>query len=114
MQRRKHARYTIWFPVQVDTAELEEALAVNHNIGAGGMLIALSAELKADQKVKVTFRIPPHDSQERIVEGMIIRVEKNLDDPDGMWPFRIAVAFDEIAQDLVPLLEKAAIHMNDR
>jgi hypothetical protein len=113
MQRREHARYNIWFPVQVDSEELNDAMAVNHNIGAGGMLIALSAELKTGEDVTVTFRLPPEGDQERRLRGTILRIEKNPEDPDGVWPYRMAVAFDSVSQDLVPLLEKAASALHE-
>ncbi|MBN1655445.1 MAG: PilZ domain-containing protein [Deltaproteobacteria bacterium] len=113
MQRRKYARYQIWFPVQVKSGELSGAMAVNHNIGAGGMLIALSAKLEVGEKVAVAFRVPPQSDKEHKIEGLIARVEKNLEDPDGIWPFRIAVVFDEIATDLVPLLEQAVSRISE-
>jgi hypothetical protein len=113
VQRRRHDRYHIWFPVQVDAGELQGAMAINHNIGAGGMLIALSAELKTGKEVTVSFRLPPDGKEERRFTGQIIRIEKNAADPDGVWPFRIAVAFDQIAPDLVPLLEKAVNRISE-
>jgi hypothetical protein len=88
-------------------------MAVNHNIGAGGMLIALTAELKVNQKVAVTFRMPPQGEQEQRIEGCITRVEKNTEDPEGTWPFRIAVAFDNVATDLIPLLERAVSRISE-
>ncbi len=88
-------------------------MAVNHNIGAGGMLIAVSSELKLGQEATVTFRVPPDGVEERRMRGRVVRLEKNRADPDGVWPYRVAVAFEEIAEDLVPLLEKAAIHMHE-
>ena len=103
----------MWFPVQVDTGELRGAMAVNHNIGAGGMLVALSTELDVGKEVTVTFRLPPDGTQERRLTGQIIRIEKNEADPDGVWPFRMAVAFTEIANDLIPLLEKAVTRISE-
>jgi hypothetical protein len=113
MQRRKHLRYQIWFPVKVDMGDLKGAMAVNHNIGAGGMLIALSARFEVGQKVAVSFRVPLAGEQERQIEGHIIRVEKNVADPDGVWPFRIAVVFDDVAEELVPWLEQAAARISE-
>jgi hypothetical protein len=88
-------------------------MAVNHNIGAGGMLLALSAELAVGEETTVTFRLPPDGKEERSLRGTILRIEKNPEDPDGVWPFRIAIGFDEVAEDLVPLLEKAVMTMQD-
>jgi hypothetical protein len=103
----------MWFPVRVDAGKLTDAMAVNHNIGAGGMLIAVSAELKAGSEVQVTFRLPPDGKEERRFTGRITRVEKNEADPDGHWPYRMAVAFDKVAPDLVPLLEKAVNRISE-
>jgi hypothetical protein len=111
VQRRQHARYHIWFPVQIDSGDLSGAMAVNHNIGAGGMLIALSAELAVGQDATVTFRLPPDGKQEQRMRGTILRLEKNPEDPDGVWPYRIAIAFDDICESLVPLLEKAVLRV---
>ena len=82
-------------------------MAVNHNVSAGGMLIALSAKLAADEPITVTFRMPPDLQQEYTVPGRILRIEKNRGDPDGLWPYRVAVAFDEVSPELVPHLEQA-------
>lgn len=113
VQRRQHARYHIWFPVQIDSGDLSGAMAINHNIGAGGMLLALSAELGVGQEATVTFRLPPDGKQEQQMRGTILRIEKNPEDPDGVWPYRIAIAFDEISESLVPLLEKAVLSMQE-
>lgn len=106
MQRRKHNRYELWFPVEL-RGECVQGAAVNHNISAGGMLIALSAQLQEGEPINVTFRMPPDLQQEVVVPGRIARVEHNRADPDGMWPYRIAVAFDEVDPELVPHLEAA-------
>ena len=54
MQRREHARYRLWFPVQIEAGG-QVKIAINHNIGAGGMLIVLCAEMKIGESVSVTF-----------------------------------------------------------
>ena len=113
MQRRQHARYHIWFPVQIDSGDLAGAMAINHNIGAGGMLLALSAEIAVGEEAIVTFRLPPDGAQEQTMQGTILRVEKNPEDPDGVWPYRIAIAFNEISENLVSLLEKAVMSIQE-
>ncbi len=113
MERRKHRRYQMWFPVQVECGDLKDLKAVDHNIGPGGMLIALSAELEVGQEVRITFRVPPDNTEERSVAGRILRVEKNPYDTEGTWPYRVAIAFFELAPDLTPLLDRAVLHMVD-
>jgi PilZ domain len=87
-------------------AGAQPALAMTHNIGAGGMLIALTTEIDTDEPVVVTFRLPPSD-REYSLRGHVLRIEANPEDPQGAWPHRIAVAFDEVAPELLPYLEEA-------
>jgi hypothetical protein len=82
-------------------------MAMNHNIGAGGMLMVLGSELRVGEPVRVTFRIPPGD-EERRLQGTVLRIENNSEDPEGAWPLRVAVAFDDVAPELAPMLETAA------
>lgn len=112
VQRREHGRYRIWFPVRV-TAEGVDGMAVNHDISAGGMLMALSAKLRDGEAVTVRFRVPPDSPDEHEVQGKVIRIEDNADDPDGMWPYRMAVAFDDVDDALIPYLEQAAQHLSE-
>lgn len=86
-------------------------MAINHNMGPGGMLLASSAELAAGTEITCSFVVPSSTTQHQI-KGHVIRVERNADDPDGMWPYRIALAFDDVVDELVPLLEQAAARIS--
>ncbi|HEX4352613.1 MAG TPA: PilZ domain-containing protein [Polyangiales bacterium] len=106
MQRRDHTRYQLWFPVQLESSA-KPTVAMTHNIGAGGMLMALSRAIEVDELVVVTFRLPPPSGREYSLRGRVLRIESNSADPEGGWPYRIAVAFDEVAPELMPYLEDA-------
>jgi hypothetical protein len=106
VQRRDHLRYRLWFPVHLESTQAPK-VAMNHNIGTGGMLMALASELAVGEPVVVTFRLPPGDV-EHSLRGHILRIEANTEDPEGAWPHRVAVAFDEFAPELLPYLETAA------
>jgi hypothetical protein len=82
-------------------------MAMTHNIGAGGMLMVLGTELRVGEAVRVTFRLPPGDS-ERVLQGTVARLEPNAEDPEGAWPMRAAVVFENVEPELIPLLEAAA------
>jgi hypothetical protein len=110
VQRRDYLRYQLWFPVQIESSD-KPKIAMTHNIGAGGMLMALSSEISPDQPVIVTFRLPTSD-REYSMSGRVLRIEPNAEDPEGAWPHRIAVAFDEVAPELLPYLEDAAQRYN--
>lgn len=105
MQRRKHERYNLWFPVQISTDEFG-ALAINHNVGGGGMLVASAAALRVGQRVKVTFSLPGN-GEERIAKASIVRIEPNTEDPEGAWPNRIALEFSEPDGELEQLVQAA-------
>ncbi len=111
MERRQQTRYNVWFPVQVAVDELG-ALAVTHNVGTGGMLLASPATLVPGQHVTVTFVIPPPSGEspagQHRLEARVIRVDRNAEDPEGAWPNRIALEFDTVDESLEPLLASAA------
>jgi hypothetical protein len=106
VQRRDHVRYQIWFPVQLGS-DAQAKIAMTHNTSLGGMLVALSSQLTVGELVEVTFRLPPGDIEHRLT-GRVMRLEPNTRDPQGAWPYRAAIAFDEISPQLQPCLEEAA------
>jgi hypothetical protein len=100
MERRAQ-RYTVWLPVRIE--EHEDGMAVSHNASGRGMLIVTASQLEVGSSVTIVVQIPPEGSAEARVHGKVVRVEANDDDPDGMWPNRIAIEFD----GSVPEIEKA-------
>lgn len=102
---REYTRHKLWFPVQLEVGG-QARMAMNHNIGAGGMLMVLGADLSVGQTVRVTFRIPPGEV-ERQLQGTVLRIEPNEEDPQGSWPMRVAVAFDDVEPELAKLMAEA-------
>jgi hypothetical protein len=92
--------------VRVTGSEVD-GMAVNHNVSASGMLIALSARLKVGARVDLRFSVPASAEPERMLQGKVVRIEDNAEDPDGLWPYRMAVAFDDPDPELIPALERA-------
>jgi hypothetical protein len=111
VDRRRLTRYQVWFPVQLASSQLG-GLGMTHNVAAGGMLLASSAELAPGERVKVTFAVPP-TSTLREHEGRVVRVEDNPADPEGMWPKRIAIEFDKVDDELEVLLEQAVHRVSE-
>jgi hypothetical protein len=105
-QRRQHGRYQIWFPVHLAGSAVD-GIAVTRNISASGMLIGLSTRLEVGAVVELRFAVPGTSDPERVLHGKVVRIERNSDDPDGMFPYRMAVAFDDPDPALVPALEQA-------
>lgn len=106
MERRAQ-RYTVWLPVRI--AELEDGLAVSHNVSGRGMLLVTASKLELGEIVTVVIQIPPEGTEEQRVTGRVVRVEDNRDDPNGMWPHRVALEFEglqpEVEKVLLSLVE---------
>lgn len=108
-EHRKFKRYQLWLPVQYNAGEVEGGLAINRDIGQGGLLMAVTADLTVGQAVEVKIQLPPGGGEEILLSGKIGRVEDNPDDPDGAWRHRVAVIFDELKPELEGLLTSGVI-----
>jgi len=106
VERRKLTRYQVWFPVQLGTRG-GGAFAITHNVGAGGLLLASPARLEPGERVTVNFAVPA-SGRSYLLEGCVLRLEPNPEDPEGTWPNRIAVQFDDVQEELEPLLQQIA------
>lgn len=107
--KRHYKRYQLWLPVEYHAGEVESGLAINRDIGQGGMLMAVTADLSVGQEVEVTIKLPPGNGEEIQLTGHIGRVEDNVDDPDGTWRHRVAVIFNELRPELEGLLSSGVI-----
>lgn len=108
-ERRKGERFALWFPMKLDSDDAQVGVAVSRNVSDRGVLMATADDLTVGSTVNVTFQ-PARDAEERTVEGVIVRCEENVDDRDGLWPYRVAVQFDEplteLQTELKTLLEQ--------
>lgn len=95
---RRAPRYTVWLPVRV--AELAEGMAVSHNASSRGMLLVTADKVDVGSPVTISVGLPPDGSEQREVLGRVVRVEENTDDPDGIWPHRLAIEFDDVVAEL--------------
>lgn len=91
--------------MKLDDPRGEEAVAISRNVSERGVLMATAADLEEGTSVKVTFQ-PSSDSPERQVEGVIVRCEDNDSDPDGLWPYRVAIEFSDPLPDLADELRR--------
>lgn len=109
-ERREHARYAIWFPVHVSPADAtaKTIVAVSKDASSTGISISTASKFEVGEKVTVAFRVPPDTGAEQRVDGRIVRFAANAEDPHGLWPFRIAIAFDTPLPDLERLLAEVA------
>jgi hypothetical protein len=86
-------------------AEEGTGLAISYDASSRGLLIASAASLEPGDTITVTFSVPPSAGDERTVTGKVVRVSPNDADPEGMWPNRLAVEFDEPVPGLDKVLK---------
>lgn len=98
MERREHRRRRFWLPVQVDG--LSTGYAVSHDASDNGLLLVCSEAVEVGSPVRVTMLVPPGGSVEITVDATVVRVSKNDEDPDGLWPFKIGIRFDAPVEKL--------------
>ena len=93
--------------MQFTAGTLREHLAISRDVSSRGIQLSAARNLEPGSRVTITFRVLPDDASVRYVEGTVVRVEENSDDPDGLWPLRIAVEFDQEVPDLEAQLAAA-------
>jgi hypothetical protein len=105
-EKRSYSRYTLWFPVTVDSSS-HQVWAVCNDVSAGGILISGSSQLSVGDMVTVAFRVSP-DGPDRRLSGRIVRVEPRNDDPRTVWPHRMAIEFIEADATLQAIFAPAS------
>ncbi len=104
-EQQRAPRYEVLFPMRLESKEGGPGFAVSRNISSSGSLIATATELKVG--APVTLRLQFHrDDKERRVEGSIVRVLPNADDPYGMWPYLVGIHFASDLPEIEPLLKQ--------
>ena len=103
VERRSHLRRCVWLPAKVD--QLEAGMAVTHDVSPAGVLMVAASTLEVGATVSITFQTPPAGVPEHHVTGRVVRVEANDSDPQGLWPYRIAVEFDGEVPELEPIID---------
>lgn len=99
--RRGGERHLAWFPIRVEGDDVEEGMAIAKNVSRGGLLLASPQKLVIGAPVKLALHLDPERGEPREVQGTIVRMETNDEDPDGMFPHRIGVEFDDPDPELL-------------
>ena len=96
-ERRELGRARVWLPARLRAGE-GEILSVTYDASDKGVLVLAAAAIAVGAKVTLTLEIPGDPPRERTVEGRVVRAEPNRDDPDGLWPHRLALALEDPLQ----------------
>ena len=100
-ERRSAERFTIWLPLELIDEE-SRTLAVSRNLSESGALLLVSGEFEPGHTV--TLEISQAGTP-RKVSGKVVRVGRNQQDPDGLWPLEVGIAFDEPVPELEALVK---------
>jgi hypothetical protein len=100
LERRERDRYRIWFAVDVRTPDGRGGDAVTYDASDKGLMLLAPFSIPLGESVRVTMQLAPGEGDARVVSGTVVRAGKNQDDPEGLWPFRLAVEFDEETPDI--------------
>jgi len=104
MERREHRRRRFWLPVEVDG--LDGGFAVSHDASEHGLLLVCSSTLDVGASIRITLRLPPGGPKRSAVSARVVRVAPNDEDPQGIWPYKMAVRFDEALPELEQFLSE--------
>ena len=102
-ERRNHYRYKLWVPARIQAGGAAK-LAIGHDMSQTGALLVSRSKVEPGTAVSLYVRVPPDSEQEFHLTAQVVRSERNDADPNGLWPYRIAVRFDENSPELEALL----------
>ncbi|MBI4699631.1 MAG: PilZ domain-containing protein [Deltaproteobacteria bacterium] len=109
--KRRYQRFRLWLPARLEGEGGQTRLAVGHDMSQKGSLLVTSGQLEVGAPVTLHVSIPPEGGQERPIHARIVRVEPNTKDPEGLWPYRVAVEFVDAAPELEDLLREQAANL---
>ncbi len=81
--------------------------AVAKDVSAKGILLAARRQLELGSQVHVSLHIDPESGTPRLVQGTVVRQEPNANDPGGLWPYKVAIEFDQADEELLTAVSAA-------
>ena len=105
-ENRRSRRVKTWFPVRMRNADRRNT-AVAKYISEKGILLAARRELPLGTEVHVSLHLDPEAGTPRLVHGRVVRQEPNANDPGGLWPYKLAIEFDEPDPELMAAIRPA-------
>lgn len=106
IDRRGEDRHVAWFPIRLDAEDLGQGLAIAKDVSASGIGIASTFRYAVGAPVVLTLHLDPETGEAREVTGTIVRMMANDEDPEGMWPYKIGIEFDDPDPDLVEAIRR--------
>lgn len=77
------------------------------DVSSRGILLAARRQLELGSEVHVSLHLDPEAGAPRLMHGRVVRQEPNANDPGGLWPYKVAIEFDQADPDLLRVLSAA-------
>jgi hypothetical protein len=106
LDRRAHERHEMWIPVYSEA--FSGGVGITHDASDNGMLVLVRRQLDVGEVLELRFSVPPGSQAQFSTPATVVRSGRNTADPDGLWKFRLAIAFERAVPELKPLLASLA------
>ena len=103
-ERRRVRRHTAWFPVRFDGQARGASTALARNVSPQGVLLATRRSLEVGEPLTLHMLVDPESGRTRELTGRVVRMTRNDEDPGGLWPYKMAVEFEQPDPELVALV----------
>lgn len=100
LDRRGPYRQRGWFSVRL-SSEDADATTVAQNVCEGGVLLVSREPLKVGEAVSLSLHIDPANEPPWMLGGRVVRSHDNEADPNGLWPHKVAIAFNRPVPELI-------------
>jgi len=114
-ERRRFNRFRLWMPATIGEGAAQVD-AVGHDVSRQGALLVTTVAFEAGANVMVGLSIPPAVDERVVLAARVLRCADNHEDPNGLWPFEVAVEFTddhpEVEKQLRDLLKKLHVRMS--
>ncbi len=100
IDRRGLFRQRGWFSVRV-ASEDGESTTVAQNVSESGLLLVSRRALAVGDSVVLSLHVDPANEPPWMLGGRVVRSHDNQADPGGLWPHKVAIAFDRPVPALI-------------
>jgi hypothetical protein len=100
IDRRGPFRQRGWFAARVAN-DGEESTTVTQDVSEGGVLLVSRKPMSVGDTVKLSLHVDPANEPPWMLRGRVVRAQPNNADPGGLWPHKVAIAFDAPVPALV-------------
>ncbi|MDI1449226.1 PilZ domain-containing protein [Polyangium sp. 6x1] len=106
--RRTALRHTAVFPAHVDTGNGNKRTAVIRDLSVSGALLLTRARVKIGDEVTLSLYLTGDPNQCREVKGRVVRDERRSVEVSDIWPYAVAIHFNEPFEDIEPAVKALA------